>query len=288
MIPIIMIVIYLTFRFTKQKRVMQSVPNGNVTIVFTDIQNSTYLWSNYKEEMKQALAIHNRVIRQAIDHNNGYEIKTIGDSFMVAFKKVCNAADFCIEIQKTLLEQAWPPVLLQDDNCNFESIDGVVIWNGIRVRAGMNCGCPDVEYNSTIHKADYFGPMVNISSRIEGLATGGQTLISTEVYENLDSKVYKSMPYGTFFLKGAGNQIIYELTTIPMRTIKSKHEERSPPTKNLEEINVCISCMRPCTYCQRRKFKSSSMLNGLRRVSSPTCSSPNFQDVPLYGNMFSV
>eukprot|EP00755_Sulcionema_specki_P031460 Sspe_Gene.19209::Locus_6972_Transcript_3_7_Confidence_0.500_Length_662::g.19209::m.19209 len=62
----------------------RSHPQGEgVAVVFTDIQSSTLLWETCHEGMKEALELHNRILRGCIAQRNGYEVKTIGDSFMV-------------------------------------------------------------------------------------------------------------------------------------------------------------------------------------------------------------
>eukprot|EP00755_Sulcionema_specki_P011500 Sspe_Gene.49178::Locus_26227_Transcript_1_1_Confidence_1.000_Length_952::g.49178::m.49178 len=60
-------------------------PEGEVAVAFTDIQSSTPTWETCPAAMKKAMAIHNRIMREAIKECNGYEVKTIGDAFMVAF-----------------------------------------------------------------------------------------------------------------------------------------------------------------------------------------------------------
>eukprot|EP00755_Sulcionema_specki_P027170 Sspe_Gene.87267::Locus_58352_Transcript_1_1_Confidence_1.000_Length_1080::g.87267::m.87267 len=56
-----------------------------VYIVFTDIQSSSALWESSPAAMRDAMAIHDSIVRSAIRRTAGYEVKTIGDAFMVAF-----------------------------------------------------------------------------------------------------------------------------------------------------------------------------------------------------------
>eukprot|EP00759_Apiculatamorpha_spiralis_P017280 PhF_6_TR23316/c0_g1_i3/m.32952 len=61
--------------------------NGDpYTIMFTDIESSTKLWNKYPKEMKKAVEMHHSTIRWVLWWHRGYEVKTIGDSFMCAFK----------------------------------------------------------------------------------------------------------------------------------------------------------------------------------------------------------
>ena len=61
-------------------------PTGEVTLMFTDIEGSTKSWDEHQEKFREALKVHNALMRLAIEKSGGYEVKTIGDSFMAAFK----------------------------------------------------------------------------------------------------------------------------------------------------------------------------------------------------------
>lgn len=67
--------------------------------------------------MSAALQIHNAAFREVMEKYNGYEVKTEGDSFMIAFKRTTNAVRFCVEVQEQLMNEPWPPELLAIDNC---------------------------------------------------------------------------------------------------------------------------------------------------------------------------
>ena len=64
---------------------MADHPSGTVTFLFTDIEGSTRLWEQHPEAMKTALARHDHILRGAMEANNGYVFKTIGDAFCAAF-----------------------------------------------------------------------------------------------------------------------------------------------------------------------------------------------------------
>eukprot|EP00755_Sulcionema_specki_P026714 Sspe_Gene.86303::Locus_56990_Transcript_1_1_Confidence_1.000_Length_1137::g.86303::m.86303 len=75
------------FTSNKSMSVCTEAPgaNGYVTMVFTDVESSTRLWEKNFEAMKESLKIHDAVMRGCIAANGGYEVKTVGDAFMVAF-----------------------------------------------------------------------------------------------------------------------------------------------------------------------------------------------------------
>jgi class 3 adenylate cyclase len=77
------------------------------TIVFTDIQSSTALWARAPNAMSDAIDQHHRLIRKCLRRHGGYEVKTVGDSFMVAFKEPEDAVDFSLDVQMTLYDAEW-------------------------------------------------------------------------------------------------------------------------------------------------------------------------------------
>ena len=83
-----------------------AAPTGTVTLVFTDIEGSSTLWENYGEDFGPVLALHQEIFRQCIAQFKGYEVKTEGDAFMVAFAKPLDAAQFCMTVQTQLERSA--------------------------------------------------------------------------------------------------------------------------------------------------------------------------------------
>eukprot|EP01060_Flectonema_neradi_P024780 TRINITY_DN33660_c0_g1_i1.p1 TRINITY_DN33660_c0_g1~~TRINITY_DN33660_c0_g1_i1.p1 ORF type:complete len:1174 (+),score=181.68 TRINITY_DN33660_c0_g1_i1:52-3573(+) len=183
-----------------------SPPTGKVAIVFTDIEGSTPLWEAHPKAMKKSLAIHNQLFRRAIAKFSGYEIKTIGDAFMVAFESPVDAVNFGLWSQMELLQQDWPVDLLEEPKCEERTSGGSLIWNGLRVRIGIHYGPTTMSINPILGRADYSGSVVNMAARIESIACGGLVLCSKEVQDviaitGLDSECTK-IRYGKQPLKG--------------------------------------------------------------------------------------
>lgn len=156
-------------------------PIGNVSIVFTDIKNSTNLWEMYPSAMRSAIKLHNEVMRRQLRRIGGYEVKTEGDAFMVSFPTATSALLWCFAVQTQLLDVAWPsevlsslsgqPVLDKDEN---------TIFKGLSVRMGIHFGDCVSETDPVTRRMDYFGPMVNKASRISAVADGGQIAVSSD------------------------------------------------------------------------------------------------------------
>jgi len=68
-----------------------SLPSGTVTFLFTDIEGSTRLWEKHHSAMQQALAHHDAILRDALESNDGYLVKTTGDGAHAAFAIAADA-----------------------------------------------------------------------------------------------------------------------------------------------------------------------------------------------------
>ena len=173
---------------SKLARLDQEVeaPQGDVTLVFTDIKNSTVLWETYQIAMQSAIKMHNEVMRRHLRIIGGYEVKTEGDAFMVAFPTVTSALLWAFTIQSQLLEVQWPQEILSSVHGEeMEDDDGNVIFRGLSVRMGIHWGRPVCEIDPVTKRMDYFGPMVNRAARIESVADGGQICVSSDFIQEV-------------------------------------------------------------------------------------------------------
>lgn len=161
-------------------------PVGELALVFTDIKNSTLLWDTYPVAMRSAIKIHNAIMRRQLRIVGGYEVKTEGDAFMVSFPSPTSALLWCFNVQQQLLTADWPIEILETDHC-FEVTDnsGKIIFRGLSVRMGVHWGSPVCELDFVTRRMDYFGPMVNRTSRISALADGGQICISSDFLDEV-------------------------------------------------------------------------------------------------------
>lgn len=156
-------------------------PTGDLSMIFTDIKNSTSLWESYPVAMRSAIKIHNAVMRRQLRIIGGYEVKTEGDAFMVCFPTATSALLWCFSVQSHLLEAPWPSEILSSVHCQeVLDADQNVIYRGLSVRMGIHWGSPVCEPDPVTRRMDYFGPMVNRASRISGAADGGEINVSSD------------------------------------------------------------------------------------------------------------
>lgn len=164
-------------------------PIGFVTLVFTDIRNSTHLW-DANSGMPTAMRLHNTLLRRQLRLCGGYEVKTEGDAFMCSFEDVLSALKWCLQVQLDLLHESWPLEILEcEDGKETYDQSGKLIERGLSVRMGIHCGTPVCEKDPVTHRMDYFGPMVNRASRISSSAAGGQIMCSADVIREIRSRV---------------------------------------------------------------------------------------------------
>eukprot|EP00727_Mastigamoeba_balamuthi_P005750 m51a1_g1795 putative serine threonine kinase (999) ;mRNA; r:413798-418262 len=169
-------------------------PTGRVALVVTDMQGSTRLWEWNENIAKQTLFLHNRIIRKAIRKCHGFEVKTEGDSFLIAFESVADALEFCCQSQVAMMHADWNPKLFELDEFSVvKNQDGVEVFRGVRVRMGIHVGEVETEVapNGAIQ---YFGTTVIRTTGISAKGKGGQVVLSNEasiaiaqfVVENLE------------------------------------------------------------------------------------------------------
>lgn len=117
-----------------------------MTLVFTDVKSSTALWEMDATVMKHALQLHNELMRSLLAVHGGYEVKTEGDAFMIAFGDPLTAIMWAAEVQLKLLEVDWPEKIYEHPDAKIEhGPDGELLYRGLKVRMGIHTGQPLAE-----------------------------------------------------------------------------------------------------------------------------------------------
>src|SRR5262245_2223218 len=177
-----------------------------VAFLFTDIEGSTRLWEEHPRRMRDALASHDALAREAVDRNGGTIVKMSGDGFLAAFDDPLQALKAAFALQRSLADP--------------------VATNGIalKVRCGTHVGTAEHRDN------DFFGTVVNRAARIMSAAHGGQVLLSKTVADLVGNR----LPQG-FELKDLGSVLLRDLAR-PERLYQLVHAELRqafPPVRSV-------------------------------------------------------
>jgi predicted ATPase len=121
-------------------------PSGIVTFLFTDIEGSTKRWTADPEAMSGDLAVHDDVLRTAVEVGGGWLFKHTGDGVCAAFSSPGAAVDAAIGAQRLL---------------------------GLPVRMGIATG------EAEVRGEDYFGSTLNLTARVMDSGHGGQILVAS-------------------------------------------------------------------------------------------------------------
>ncbi|HVW33372.1 MAG TPA: AAA family ATPase, partial [Acidimicrobiia bacterium] len=132
-------------------------PEGTVTLLFSDIEGSTAANERLGDQRwMQVLRAHNQIVRAEIARQGGFEVKSQGDGFMVAFSSARKALAGAAAIQRALQAhgRAHPE-------------------EATRVRMGLHTG------EALKEGDDFFGTHVALAARVAASAAGGEILVSS-------------------------------------------------------------------------------------------------------------
>lgn len=127
-----------------------------MTFLFTDIEDSTRLWQEQPDAMSHAHALHDKILREAVEANHGYVFQIVGDSFSVAFHNAQDALVATLTAQRALQTR-------QNDSALQ-----------VRVRMGLHTGSAEIQPDGK--HAGYV--TLASSHRVMSVAHGGQVLLS--------------------------------------------------------------------------------------------------------------
>ena len=155
---------------------MTDFPNGTVTLFFSDVEGSTLLLQRLGERYADVLDAHRRLLRAAVEKNDGREIDCYGDEFFAAFPRARAAVAAAAAAQRALAAYQWP--------------DGETL----SARIGLHTGEP------ALRDDGYLGLDVHRAARISAAAHGGQVLLSRATRDLLEGET-EVMDLGEHALK---------------------------------------------------------------------------------------
>lgn len=137
---------------------MNHLPTGTVTFLFTDIEGSTKLSQQYRDAMPALLARHHQILHQVIEAHNGYVFQVVGDSFAAAFHFASDALHAAADAQRALHHEAWTPAI-------------------IKVRIGIHTGAAQLQIGSNDNPYSGYATIAT-AQRIMSAGSGEQILLS--------------------------------------------------------------------------------------------------------------
>jgi predicted ATPase/class 3 adenylate cyclase len=184
---------------------MARQPSGTVTFLFTDIEGSTRLLAELRQERySEALDAHRRLLRAAFERHDGYEVDCEGDAFFVAFQSATEALAAAAEAQRGLAAHTWP--------------DGHVL----RVRMGLHTGEP------LLAAPKYVGLDVHRAARLMAAGHGGQVLVS-QTTRDLVGDEFDLHDLGEHRLKDlSASQRFYQLGDAEFPPLKTLYRTNLP------------------------------------------------------------
>jgi class 3 adenylate cyclase len=86
------------------------LPQGTVTFLFTDLEGSTRRWEAHPEQMRDALARHDAIVRGAVESHGGVVFSTMGDGMAAVFASARDAVRAVLAAQQGLAAAEWGEV----------------------------------------------------------------------------------------------------------------------------------------------------------------------------------
>ena len=142
-----------------------TAPDGTVTVLFSDIEASTEVNERLGDvRWLELLRLHHAIVREQVHQHGGFEVKSQGDGFMIAFPSARRAVQCAQAIQDAIGSRL------------SEHPDGP-----IRLRIGLHTG------EAIREEADFYGKNVVLAARIADEAGGGEILASSVVKQLTES-----------------------------------------------------------------------------------------------------
>jgi class 3 adenylate cyclase len=145
--------------------VAPDLPTGQVTLLLTDIEDSTGHLRRLGDGYAGLLAGVRRLLRRAVLRAGGREVDVRADELFAVFERPAGAVAAALAIQRGVASRAWPA------------------GAAVRVRIGIHTGRP------ALSDGGYVGLVVHVAARVCGAGHGGQTLLSEAAVRAVEAAV---------------------------------------------------------------------------------------------------
>lgn len=155
------------------------LPDGQVTLMLTDIEDSTALAHRLGDEYPGLLEQVRALIRDSVNANDGYEVDARGDESFSVFPDAVHALEAAVSMQRRLQARPWS--------------------EPVRIRVGLHSGEPSRT------DTGYEGIIVHTAARVCSAGHGGQIVVSASTRDELEydaGPLARLMELGTHHLRG--------------------------------------------------------------------------------------
>lgn len=158
---------------------------GDPTLVVTAVDGAASLWRDAPRAMLEAIELQDAAVRAACERCGGEIVRrSASDGFLARFDAPGPALEFCLEVQRALLDVEWPDEILALEAAAPLEADGRRLFRGLRLGIGLHRG-PAVERDD----GDLFGPAVSRAADLASRAGGGRVLAEASLLEAIGDGV---------------------------------------------------------------------------------------------------
>jgi predicted ATPase len=168
----------------------RDLPEGTLTMVFTDIAGSTALLSELGDGYPAVLADHRSAVRTIVARHHGVEVDTQGDAFFLVFPRASDAVAAACDV-----------------------MEGPGGDGPVRVRIGIHTGEPARTAEG------YVGIDVHVAARISAAASAGQILLSRQTRELVSNRQLHDL--GVCRLKDVGDVHLFQCGNAAFPPVRS-------------------------------------------------------------------
>jgi len=151
--------------------VVRGLPNGQVTFLLTDIEDSTGLLRLVGHGYANLLDGVRRLLRRVVQRSGGKEVDIRADELFAVFKRSSGALAAALAIQRRVSSRSWPA------------------GAKVRLRMGIHTGRP------TLTDGGYVGLAVHTAARICSAGHGGQILLSSDAVGAVEASAPRDVSF---------------------------------------------------------------------------------------------
>ena len=182
---------------------LNTIVTRDLTFLFADVEGSTRLAEQHGSRAAAAMVRYHQLVAEAAERHGGRIFERIGDGAYASFPDALAAVMAADELQTAIVDEDWGPV------------------GRVRVRIAVVSG--EVEER----EERYYGAPLYRAARIQGLARGGETLVSGATVDLIRGQV----PDGAV-LRDLGEQRLRDVPD-PERVFALVHTSRVGPGDGL-------------------------------------------------------